>query len=152
MKIALTLLLLFPLASSAQAYKCVVEGRNVMTDKPCKNGVEIELKTPKGFTESDGGMTKDKAKKINNAVSRRLINDDIDRLQAQMNALRTNYERINVDMKNRMPVGNSERAVSQRNAITNELTSIGQEYDRKMRDLEAENTRLKTQRDAIKDN
>ena len=85
-------------------------------------------------------------------MSRRLINDDIDRLQAQMNALRTNYERINVDMKNRMPVGNSERAISERNAITNELTSIGQEYDRKMRDLEAESTRLKTQRDAIKDN
>lgn len=152
MKIALVITLLLPMVCQAQVYKCTIDGRKVVTDKPCAGGVEVKIDVPKGSSDSGSGISKEKAAQINAAASRRIIGGDIDRKQAEINALRAQYDRIAADLKARMPSGNSDRAIATRNSLTSELTSIGQEYDRKMKDLESDLTRLKAQRDSIKDN
>lgn len=149
MKTLITLLLLIPAVCSAQIYKCDVGGRKVITDKPCKNGVEMKVDVPAPMVEVKTKASKDKIAAGEADVARRFVNDDLDRNEGKIAVLRKDYDRIMADLKSRMPEGNSVRAAANRSSISNEMTSVGQEFDRKLRDLESESTRLRAKRDAI---
>ncbi|MFZ6767774.1 hypothetical protein ACO0LM_11890 [Undibacterium sp. Di26W] len=156
MRIALVFVLaVLSSAAQAEVYKCKIDGNTVWRDKPCPGaGTPVEVKYERGAAPSVKSETSASVTSARDEstvrIKKKLITDDIERNQEKIRQLNQQMDVDLAALKNRSYKGGSDlTAATKKQADATESISVANSYANKIKEVEADSTRLRAERDAL---